>query len=277
MAVLICMVALAYLCQPTSFLTTHYTLTSSKLENAIRIVHLSDLHNNEYGPENEELVQAVEEAKPDVIIITGDSVSRKDESIQPAVNLIEKLCRITNVYVSYGNHDVSNDERYQRDMGAAFEEAGAHVLDRAYEDIEMNGQTIRIGGIYGFCFSIEYLKTGDANLEECIFLKNFQNTENFTMLLAHLPITWLEHGSLDGWGIDSVFAGHSHGGQIVLPILGPVIAPDQGLFPEKVSGHFTSEDGTKSIIVSRGLGDSVKIPRVNNDPELVVVDVVPES
>ena len=267
---------LCLLCIPSTFATTNYNLTTSKLTESIRIAHLSDVHNREYGEENAELIEALSAAKPDIIVITGDSVSTRDKDITPAVSLVKNLVKIAPVYFSYGNHDKNNDERYNRNLGDMLEEVGAVVLDMEHEDIIINDQKIRIGGFYGFGFGERYVETGEADLEEYAFLSRFQDTESYTLLLAHLPVAWLEYDGLEQWDIDCVLSGHSHGGQIVLPLLGPVIAPDQGWFPERVAGHFTAEDGTTEMIVSRGLGDSVKVPRINNEPELVVVDVIPE-
>ncbi|MBE5956544.1 MAG: hypothetical protein E7253_08830 [Lachnospiraceae bacterium] len=264
------------LCKPKTFTTTNYVLTSVKATVPIRIAHLSDVHNREYGKDNQGLIEAVAAADPDAIFITGDSVSSKDEDVTPAVSLVERLAKIAPVFFSYGNHDLNNDALYNRNLGDMFEEAGATVLDFEYEDIEIKNQKIRIGGFYGFGFGKSYIETGDVKPEEYNFLKDFQDTARYTMLLAHLPVVWLEYNGLEDWDIDCIFSGHSHGGQIVLPILGPVIAPDQGWFPDRVSGHFTAETGKTQVIVSRGLGDSVKVPRINNEPELVVVDVVPE-
>lgn len=263
--------------KPPVFVKTKYCITSDKITSPIRVAHLSDIHNREYGEGNCELLETVADENPDVIVVTGDMVSSKDEDVRPAVSLIEKLTEIASVYVVYGNHDINNDALYNRNLGQMLEEAGAKVLDFSYEDIDVNGQTVRIGGLYGFCFPEKYLEFGDGNRKECDFLNDFQDTEGYTMLLTHMPVVWLEYEGLEEWKMDCVFSGHSHGGQIVLPILGPVIAPDQGWFPDRVAGLFSSEDGTTQMIVSGGLGDSIKFPRINNDPELVIVDIVPDQ
>lgn len=267
----------AFICMPSdSFVTTFYTMHSSKMEAPIRIVHLSDIHNKEYGEANIHLIEETASMEPDLIFITGDSVSGDHEDISPAIDLVEQLVSIAPVYYVYGNHEDLNDYEFNRNIGELFAKAGAHVLDFSYEDVTIDGQELRIGGLYGLCFPEKFLETGEGSREEVDFLKEFQDTQRHTMLLTHLPVCWLEHDGLEEWDIDSVFSGHSHGGQFVLPVLGPVYAPDQGLFPDRVAGLFTSLDGTSQMVVSRGLGDSVKLPRINNDPELVVVDVVPE-
>ena len=266
-----------YESMPETFVKTEYYVDNDSMTSTIRIAHLSDLHNKEYGEDNGDLIQAVKEACPDLIFITGDLVSREDEDITPAIYLVEQLTSLAPVYYSYGNHELMNEERFQRDIGSQVESAGAVVMDYVYQDVEIRGQELRIGGLYGYCVPEKYLKTNEASPLECDFLREFQDTNRTTLLLTHMPYSWLELDGLNEWNVDIIFSGHSHGGQMDLPILGPVYAPDQGWFPDQVSGMFISNDGSSTLIVSRGLGDSVKIPRVNNDWELVVVEVGVES
>ena len=255
---------------------TSYALTTDKLKQAIRLVHLTDLHNSEFGEDNAELIDLVNRQNPDLILMTGDMLNGREEETEVAVNLVRRLTETVPVYFSYGNHEVTHQNTFRSDLTALFEEAGAVVLNRTYEDVTVNGQTIRLGGIYGYCLPEKYYATGEARYWECEFLKEFQNTEDYTLLLAHLPTCWIRNDNLDIWEIDCVLSGHEHGGQIRLPWIGGLYAPDQGFFPGRSSGVYLSEDGKKAMVLSRGLGSGNAVPRFGNVPEVVVVDIVPQ-
>ena len=86
--------------------------------------------------------------------------------------------------------------------------------------------------------------------------------------------TWLHGSGLDYWDVDLVFSGHTHGGQFRIPVVGSLYGLDMGFFPGWLEGEIPSEDGSKHLILSRGLGNSLPVPRLNNPPQVLVVDVV---
>lgn len=214
----------------------------------------------------------IAEQMPDLILFTGDLVNQDEEDISVPIRLLEQLCQIAPVYVSMGNHEAEYEQAFQVDLTAAFEETGAHVLDFSYEDIEINGQQLRIGGIYGYCLPDIYTETRP---NESSFLYDFQDTDRYTLLLCHMPVCWLINSSLDFWDVDCVFSGHAHGGQVVLPFIGGLYAPDQGWFPGDVQGLFRSDN--KHLVVTAGLGGTTPVPRFYNRPEVVVLDLFPAS
>lgn len=256
--------------------TTFYEISTEKLNEPLRIVQLTDLHNSVFGEDNQNLVDKVAEQSPDLIVLTGDMLNSDEQDTSIVSQLVEKLSEIAPVYASYGNHEKDYEKNYSINLSAEYEQAGANVLEFMYNDIEINGQQIRIGGLYGYCTPEKYLETDEADPEECAFLKEFQFTDNYTVLLSHMPYSWIVNDAISEWDIDCVFTGHDHGGQIRIPFIGGLYAPDQGFFSGKDCGLYDSKDGEKVMVLSRGLGSSGWVPRFNNVPEIVVVDILPK-
>ena len=256
-------------------MVSRYALSIPTLREPLRIVHLSDLHNSVFGPHNSRLVRKVTAQEPDLILITGDLLNANEERTDIATELIGQLAPIAPVYVSLGNHEIAHEKRYGTDLKELYSNAGAVVLEYDWADIEVNGQNLRLGGLYGYCLPAELLKTKEARPEECAFLEEFQDTDAYTILLCHMPYSWIKKGSLDSWDVDCVLCGHIHGGQVRFPWIGGLWAPDQGWFPGKVCGLYWSKDESKAMLLSRGLGNTDKYPRFNNIPEILVLDLLP--
>ena len=128
---------------------TKYQL-DAKIKNSMRIVQLTDLHNAEFGEDNSELVQLVREQKPDFIVLTGDMANKDEEDISIACNLVKQLSGIAKVFYCYGNAEKSWEKNYQRNFGEAIKKSGGIVLDRNFEDVEVKGNKLRIGGYMGY-------------------------------------------------------------------------------------------------------------------------------
>ncbi len=251
-----------------------YEIVAEKVAEPVRIVQLSDVHNCNFGENNSLLLEMVAAQEPDLILMTGDLINRHRQETSVAEALIKELCLLAPVYVSIGNHEERYEVKFDRELTPIFEASGATVLEKEYVDLEIRGQKIRLGGSSGYCLAAKYLKSGEAKLDECIFLSDFQDTDRYTILMCHIPITWMINGSLEEWDVDCVFAGHAHGGQVRLPGLGGIHVSDLGWFPGRLEGLFYSEDGSKVLVLSRGIGSGAPIPRLNNLPEIVVVDIV---
>lgn len=229
-----------------------------------KMVQLSDLHNKSFGQEQQKLVDKVEDAEPEIIVFTGDIIDSRRYQEKPAITLIEKLSTIAPVYYVTGNHEWHSGNYDQ--LEPQLIDAGATVLHNAAVTIESNGAGINLLGVSDPTFSEG--KAEDQALEASLetAFEDISDDEAFTILLSHRP-EWLEVYAAKP--IDFVFTGHAHGGQFRFPLLGGVIAPGQGFFPDYTSGTYTSNHTT--MIVNRGLGNSVIPVRLFNRPEITVV------
>lgn len=276
MIVLLLCVGIAAVYVVTHITNDNLTVTNYEvdagLSESVRIVQISDLHNAEFGEENEELAELVKKQQPDIILLSGDMINSFDEETGPAETMVRKLCEIAPVYFGYGNHEFKWEKNFNRSVRDIFTKAGAIVLDSEYVDVEIKGNPIRIGGYMGFYRVPWMFKYSEEEKQaQEVFFEEFENTERYKILINHIPTTWLDwkHGE---WKVDLVFSGHYHGGQMVLPFVGPLYAPYVGFNPPYAKGIYHEEYATN--ILSSGVGNEYwYLPRINNPPEVVVVDV----
>lgn len=250
---------------------TSYTINAN-LANSLRIVQLTDLHEEEFEKNNRELIRVVEEQNPDLIVMTGDMQNKDDEDTSNVENLIRDLAKIADVYYSYGNHEKSWEKNFNRSFADVVMDAGGIIVDNDFADLEINGNSLRIAGYMGYYSASHMLThTGEEQKAEEEFKVAFEDTDRYKILLNHIPTTWVDWGYLDDYSIDLVFSGHYHGGQMVLPIVGPLYAPYIGFFPDNIKGIYRGEQTT--CVLSTGLGTEYFVPRTNNPPEIVVVNL----
>lgn len=150
---------------------------------------------------------------------------------------------------------------YGQSIVEDIEATGVNVLNDRWEEIEINGNTIKIGGLTEA--PMHYEKYGKG------FFENFEKEDGFKLLLTHYPEYFL--GELENADIDVAMCGHAHGGQMRIPGVGGLYTKDQGWFPKLTEG--VQQINGISVVISRGLGDSSEIPRINNPAELVIVDL----
>ncbi|MGN0660638.1 MAG: metallophosphoesterase [Oscillospiraceae bacterium] len=275
-AVLLLAVVITDVILSNTWLTVRkYTLSCEKITEPLKIVQLSDLHNYTFGKDNKKLIEAVSEQSPDLIFMTGDMVNYDSENLKTASWLVKNLSELAPVYYSLGNHEEVNENNYGTDIESVMTEAGARVLDFTYDDIEVKGNMLRIGGLLGYCTPDIY-DVSDKFKDDTVFMKDFQDTDRCKLLLCHMPASWLGDKTLNYWDVDFVFSGHVHGGQIRLPFIGGVYGPDLGFFPGKVCGVYDSDDKKSHLILTAGLGGHT-IPRVNNLPEIVSLEIFPQN
>ena len=249
-----------------------YTISSSKLPQSFdgyRIAHVSDLHNAEMGKDNEKLLAMLRDADPDMIAITGDLIDSRSTNVEIALNFIREAVKIAPCYYVTGNHEARVNE--YDELKSGMEAAGVIVLEDARTEISMEGETITLIGVNDPSHQTDYL-FGDAESVMNAKLEQLHaDSDGYTILLSHRPElfdTYADHG------MDLVLSGHAHGGQFRLPFIGGLVAPNQGLFPEYDAGIYT--EGNTNMFVSRGVGNSILPFRINNRPEVILIELQAE-
>ena len=251
-----------------SLQTSHFVFRSSKVPqefDGFVIVQISDLHNREFGRDQSRLLGEVRAAEPDIIVITGDLTDRRTPDIQTAMKFIDGAAEIAPVYYVSGNHEGWSEDFPELKMSLL--ESGIHFMDDRTELIRCGDQTVRIIGLSdpAFLLSENEPLTDTSNIAQTI--SSLSEPGSFQILLSHRPELIDIYKEQE---IDLVFSGHTHGGQIRLPLIGAVYAPDQGFFPGHAAGEYA--EGSTVMIVSRGLGNSTFMPfRFMNRPEIVVL------
>ena len=240
---------------------TRFTVSGApEAFSGFKIVQISDLHNAEFGTDNQKLIDILKSEAPDAIVITGDLIDARRTNTEIAESFARRCMEIADCYYVPGNHEARLGGTYD-----AFESAliadGVNVLRNGSVRIRKEMDAIRIVGVDDPAFA----KASDAitNLDAAL---EALSSDDFTILLAHRPELIDEYSK---WGIDLVLSGHAHGGQIRLPGIGGLYAPGQGFFPRYTSGSYTV--GDTEMIVSRGIGNSAFPLRVNDRPEVVIV------
>jgi len=231
--------------------------------NHYRIVQLSDIHDSEFGANNSELVSKVKLLSPDAIFLTGDFIDRNRYDLNQSLEIVKQLQNVAPFYYVTGNHEIStNDEEH---IKAELTRLGVHVLSNESVMIERGlDEQIAVGGIEDPLSST----LDEKDYVEQVIDKTFSNVSDdmYKILLSHRPEQFEVYVDRQ---IDLVFSGHAHGGQIRIPGIGGLVAPGQGWFPKYTSGVHNMDK--TSMVVSRGLGNSIVRFRVFNRPEIIVV------
>lgn len=257
-----------FIWQNNDIVITTYEYNNSKIPKGFdnyKIVQISDLHNKNY---HNRLSKKVKKINPNIIVITGDLIDRRNTRVNIVVEFVQQMVKIAPTYYVSGNHEQLSG-KYD-ELKEKLEELNVRNIDNFYAVLNQGGNSIGLMGIadpaiqqsegtYLWSDNTEYIKNSLKEL--------FENIDtNFNILLSHRPEQFNVYKDMK---VNLVFSGHAHGGQIRIPFIGGLVAPNQGLFPKYTEGIYN--DGETSMIVSRGLGNSIFPLRVFNRPELVVV------
>lgn len=260
-SLIFCCICIYYKYKENTFQTTFYDIDSKKIYENIRIINLSDLHLKEFGKDNQKLVKKIKDLSPDIITISGDMINKNNKDFTIALNLCKQLVNIAPTYYCLGNHEYEQLLFKNNNIIPQLEKLGVIVLNDEYKTITVKNTEIDI------CGCTQHAHNYDKYAKD--YMNKYIKTDNFKLLLVHYPELFLKQ--LKNINIDLALCGHVHGGQIILPFIGPLFSSDQGFFPKIAAGLYQFKYCT--VIVNRGLGNNVKIPRINNIPEIVVVDL----
>ena len=239
---------------------TSYEYTSDRIPTSFdgyKIVQVSDLHDAELGKNHSNLIRKVASTEPNIIVVTGDVIDSRRYDLEKSLSAIKQLVEIAPVYYVLGNHEVATNE-----MDYIYEQLellGVHTLKNEYELIKLNGEEVALVGVEDPLMGMPVntmVQTATRGID----------SSTFTILLSHRPEkfdTYVEQS------LDLVFTGHAHGGQIRFPFIDGLVAPSQGWFPKYTAGLYEAEDTT--MVVNRGIGNSLFPLRIFNRPEIIEV------
>lgn len=246
-----------------------YTITSSQLPESFdgyRIAHISDMHNAQMGKDNEKLLTMLREADPDIIAITGDLIDSRNTNLAIALQFVQEAVKIAPCYYVTGNHEARVNEYSKLKTGLV--SAGVIVLEDDSAEIGIDGESITLIGVNDPSFQTDYLLSDSETVMHSKLSELHTDGDGFTILLSHRPELFDIYVDHD---VDLILSGHAHGGQFRIPYIGGVLAPNQGFFPEFDAGIYT--DGSANMLVSRGIGNSIFPCRVNNRPEVILIEL----
>lgn len=245
---------------------TEYQLDYESLPQSFdgyRIVQLSDLHMADYG---ERLFRLVRKEEPDIIVLTGDFLNMKlgnkiKNQVPELRPTLEELTKIAPCYFISGNHEWASGETAA--LSVLMEELGIRWLRNEAVTLQRDGEYIVLAGVED-PNAAAGMKRPDALAEG--LAERYPGS--YRLLLAHRNDFLVKYPDLP---VDTILCGHAHGGIVRLPFAGGLFGTGGNLFPEYEAGHYN--EGGYDLIVSRGLGGFVPIPRFLNNPELVSISL----
>lgn len=249
----------------TDIKTATYAVEDPSISSKVRIALISDLHSCDYGLKQREVMDALYAQAPDIVLLGGDIVDDRLPH-DKARDFLSAVSEKYDCFYVSGNHEYwSGDSDGIKRM---IEDDGITVLEGESCLHEVRGQRISISGVDDFEIGEAAF---DQQLARCA--EKIDN-QTFSILLTHRPEQISRYLP---YGFDLILSGHAHGGQWRIPgILNGLLAPDQGFFPPYAGGEYGFDDAR--MIVSRGLAkESTRIPRIFNQPEIVIVDINPQE
>lgn len=254
--------------QNTQLQVSNYEIVDDRLPkefNEYKIVQVSDFHNTNSNKLTETLAKEISVQKPNIIVITGDLVDSKKTNIDIAISFIKRIKDIAPIYFITGNHEAAVNE--YAILKEKLESENVIILENKVEVLEIDNSKINLIGINDPNMSYHPYNSDSQKIKNQLIDINYDKN-NYSILLSHRPELFDTYVDMK---LDLILTGHAHGGQFRIPFIGGLVSPNQGLFPKYDSGKFKKEN--TYMIVSRGIGNSIIPFRVNNRPELVIIQL----
>ena len=254
---------------------TKYVVENKKVPkefDGYNIVQISDLHSKLFGENNKKLIQKIKSLNPDIVVVTGDLIDGENNNYNVALDFMKEISKLYRVYYIIGNHEQKSlIKKYKdeyKDYFNKLHQIDFVNLDNNKVEIVKGNSNINLYGLtvpyscYKYLFDNQETTSIDIDfLEEKL---GKVDREQFNILLAHTPFYFDEY---EKWGADLTLCGHVHGGIVRLPLVGGLLSPDRKFFPKYDLGEYIKNKST--MIVSKGLGGSKVLIRVNCKPEIV--------
>ncbi len=249
---------------------TQYNLKTDKIKGSIRIVQLSDLHSRPF----KKVLKITENLSPDIIVITGDYINDHCKNKEKMLEYGRNLLNIAPVYYITGNHE--RRLTCFAELMQELENIGFKVLNNKIGHIEIKNNNLYILGLdenQANFDDYKARKNGTFKYQDMSpYFKKLDKFSGYKLVLSHFPENFeqVAENNYSRYDFDLQLSGHAHGGQFILPFIGPVFSPGQGLFPKFARGSFGERP---KLIVSRGLGNAEFPFRLFNHPEINVINL----
>jgi predicted MPP superfamily phosphohydrolase len=222
----------------------------------VRFLFVTDLHRRLIPKHiRKELRQTITEKKIDLVFIGGD-ITEKRVSLQQVQDNIRFLSSLAPSYFVWGNNDYTGDYRA---LDIMLREEGVTVLDNRAVSFEAGQDRLWLVGVDECSLKRDQLSLALADIEQ----------PGYRLLLAHNPIIIKKITAEDQ--IKGVLSGHTHGGQICLPLIGPISLPPGSFFRKYVAGEYTLQHKQLKLFVSKGVGTSALPLRLLARPEIHIL------
>lgn len=239
-----------------------------------KIIFFSDTHfrNRNSHTFYDQLIDQIEQLEPDLILFGGDIVhaSSSEMAVEHAKDFFFQVGKIAPCYVTYGNHDIESSR--VKELQTILKITGVKVLHNEATWISFGPS------------SIGFWLMGLGEYQSSLQIKNdvlskielpMDGADTPKILIAHHPQFFEKYLTDEMKRPDLVLSGHTHGGQVALPVIGGLFAPGQGVNPKYDFGIFNSETYPSSrLILTKGVGNSTFPFRINNRPEIVTIEFV---